>query len=149
MAAQQPEEQEGVAYFRVGDHAFRCATRVSFWLVAKVSHLERKGVTDAEMIPVMYEMVMSMIHPDERARADAILSAMDDLTPDMLNESVANAFAEMGTLPKASATPSPHGSPSPETSTSVRRVSFSRGTVEDVPSETPTDSSTPTVSSTG
>lgn len=148
MSVSTDEAAEPGAYLRVGDEAFRCLPRVPFWLVAKVSHLERKGVSDAEIVPVIYQLVMGMIDPDDRRRADAALSEMPDLTANDLTAAIRDAMAEMSSLPFLSSSPSSDGATSPATPTSSRVVSFSRGTVEEVPLGDP-DSSMGAVSSTG
>lgn len=140
MGAENAEQGEPVAYLRVGGEEFRCSDRVSFWLIAKVSRLETRGASDAEMVPVYYDLVMGLLDPSERDRADSALSQMRDLTPLALSKAVSDALGEMSALPKASATPSSHGSVNPGTPTTSRVVSFSRGTVHEAPAVDPGDS---------
>lgn len=133
MSASDEATEEPGAYLRVGDEAFRCLPRVPFWLVAKVSHLERIGAPDEQTIPAMYELVMGMLDPSERGRADQALGQMPDLRANDLTAAIRGAMAEMSSLPFRSSSPSSDGATTSATPTSSRVVSFSRGTVEEVP----------------
>lgn len=135
---------EVVPSLRVRDRAWPCRDQINFWLVAKASVLERKGAHDAEMLPLLYELAMNVVEADHRENLDAYLGSLDDLTRTEVGEAITRAMGEMsGSLPKGSPTPSSDGPSSPATPSSSRVVSFSRGTVEEVPIDsTPSTSST-------
>lgn len=139
-------EEPTAPVLSVGGSSFKCADNFSNWRLMKLASAMKSG-DDMRAMGEMHDFIVYLVHPEERDRLDAHLSAVD-VDPAELENAIGDALVEMAGRGKAlPATPagvpldhlpsrSSGGSPAPA-APSHRVVSLSQGTVEYVtPEET-------------